>query len=234
MLRAGNKGKLKESFGYRDDNPKITSDGCFGRVLRWFAHSPRGSWGCGCPEGTIWCWFGKGLVKGACGEILLRQIAAGGCVIRKEQWALGTSLPYLQTLQSNTGLAVSLYSWLPGEGKQGGTVPTPPAIKESGWIWVCLLAVQDLRGFLYSEQVWELTGVGAGEVAEWNLFQELVRKASQEYEKIWKNGWGKGKGSDKDNGTVFTTSNRKKCREPKTKGKGVSTRTVTGKESYHL
>lgn len=82
-------------------SPWTVPEGSFERMLRWFARSPRGSGGHGCPEGavrgtkkgsrnpclegTVWCWFGKGLVEGKCGEMWLRQIAAGGYVIRKEQ-----------------------------------------------------------------------------------------------------------------------------------------------------
>lgn len=181
--------------------------------------------------GVVWGRIGQ---RGVCRNIVKAKSSRKRCGKAR---TVGTSLPYLQNLQSNGGPAASLlYSWLPREGKQGIIVPTPPALpgllwrQAGGFGFFCLL----FKGHFV--QWGELRpGVRTHRQQGWRggsqPLQELVRKASRAYKKIWKKGWGKGKGAGRDNGTVLQPPIGKSAGSPRTKGKGVVIRTVTGKES---
>lgn len=100
---------------------------------------------------------------------------------------VGTSLPHLQNLQSDRGPAASLlYSWLPGEGKQGIIVQPSPGfyggrLEDLGFSAAIQGGFSTVRR---AETRCEGShAAGAGEVAG-SALPGLDRKASHAYKKI--------------------------------------------------
>lgn len=119
---------------------------------------------------AIWGWFGEGLVKGECAEILLRQRAAGRGVVRQEQWELLCLIFKICSLMEGQLQVFCIPGFQERENRELLSLHLQPSPGFYGG------RLEDLgfsacysRGILYSEeswgQVWGLTGSRAGEVA---------------------------------------------------------------------